>query len=95
MHLLNNDIKKLDRHFRANLINSSVGIKQASLIGTINSKKRTNLALFSSAVHLGSNPALIAIFSRPSTEIPKQTLNNIILHKHYTCLLYTSDAADE
>ena len=84
MHFLNNDIKELDSHFRANLINSSVGIKQASLIGTINNKQQANLALFSSAVHLGSNPPLIAIFSRPSTLTPKQTLNNIISQIHYT-----------
>ena len=46
------EILSLDRFYRANLINSIVGIKQASLIGTVsnknilafNCKKKTNVA---------------------------------------------------
>ena len=72
------DILNLDRFYRANLINSIIGIKQASLIGTISNKNITNLALFSSVVHLGSNPQLVAMFSRPNIGTPKQTLENII-----------------
>ena len=78
------DFKSLDRHYRANLINSIIGIKQASLIGTYSKSSVSNLALFSSAVHLGSNPPLVAIFSRPAGSSPKQTMENIILQKYYT-----------
>ena len=56
------EILGLDRFYRANLINSIVGIKQASLIGTVSNKNISNLALFSSVVHLGSNPQLVAMF---------------------------------
>ena len=78
MKTLINDFSKIDKHFRANLINSVIGVKQASLIGTVGSNGISNLALFSSTVHLGSNPPLVAIFSRPEGDAPKQTLNNII-----------------
>ena len=78
------DFKSLDKHFRANLINSIIGIKQASLIGTLGKNNNSNLALFSSAVHLGSNPPLIAVFSRPATSSPKQTMENIVSHGYYT-----------
>ena len=44
----------------------------------------SNLALFSSVVHLGSNPQLVAMFSRPNTDTPKQTLKNIIDSNAYT-----------
>ena len=78
------EILNLDRFYRANLINSIVGIKQASLIGTVSNKNISNLALFSSVVHLGSNPQLVAMFSRPNTDTPKQTLKNIIDLNAYT-----------
>ena len=84
MKTLINEFGSLDRHYRANLINSAVGIKQASLIATFDDRNLSNLALFSSAVHLGSNPPLVAVFSRPETDSPKQTLNNIISNSFYT-----------
>ena len=80
MKILINDFSSLDKHYRANLINSVIGVKQASLIGTVGSNCISNLALFSSSVHLGSNPPLVAIFSRPEGDAPKQTLNNITVN---------------
>ena len=41
MHISNNSFEELDLRFRSNLINSIVGIKQASLVGTINSNNLT------------------------------------------------------
>ena len=84
MKTLIDDFSKLDKYFRANLINSVIGVKQASLIGTVGNNGISNLALFSSTVHLGSNPPLVAIFSRPEGDTPKQTLNNIIENKDYS-----------
>ncbi len=84
IHFKSKHIKALDRFYRANLINSIIGIKQANLIATVSSQNTTNLAIFSSGIHLGSNPALIGIFSRPKTEHPKQTLENILLNKQFT-----------
>lgn len=84
MYLDSKKINKLNKFYRANLINSIVGIKQASLIGTVSKNKIANVAIFSSIVHLGSNPALIGLFTRPVTIPPKQTLNNILEMKDFT-----------
>jgi len=84
LHFNRESISKAEKIYRSNLINSIVGVKQASLIGTKNKNSITNLAIFSSAVHLGSNPALIGLFTRPITKPPKHTLNNIISEGCYT-----------
>ena len=73
-HIKKNEFENLDSFYRSNLVNSVVGIKQANLIGTISKSGITNLAIFSSVVHLGSNPALIGFFNRPVSSPPKQTL---------------------
>jgi hypothetical protein len=44
MNFTEEDIKKLDRFFRLNLINGVTGIKPANLIGTISSVGEKNLA---------------------------------------------------
>ena len=84
LHIDLKEIEKLDKFYRANLVNSIVGIKQASLVGTKSKNKISNLAIFSSIVHLGSSPALIGMFTRPVTIPPKQTLNNILELKDFT-----------
>ena len=84
MKILIEDFNTLENHYRANLINSVIGIKQASLIGTVGVNCISNLALFSSTAHLGSNPPLVAIFSRPEGDTPKQTLKNIIDNRDYS-----------
>lgn len=61
------DIEKLEQRYRAALINSITGLKSANLVGTQSSSGLSNLAIFSSCVHLGSSPALIGIISRPAT----------------------------
>ena len=62
------DIEELDIITKLKLINSVTGIKPANLIGTINNEGQTNLAVFSSIVHLGSKPALLGFISRPQTQ---------------------------
>lgn len=62
------DIEQLEKLYRANLINSISGYKSANLIGTINEKNQTNLAIFSSVFHLGANPALLGFVQRPLGE---------------------------
>lgn len=70
------DIDALDKRYRVQLINSLTGFKSANLIGTIDQEQNTNLAIFSSAVHLGADPALIGMISRPDS-VPKDTITNI------------------
>ncbi len=84
MYLNKNDIKNLDRIYRLNVINSITGIKPANLIGTVSGEGIENLAIFSSVVHLGSNPPLIGMFSRPDKEVRRHTLENIKSNEVYT-----------
>lgn len=79
-----NDIKQLDPIARAKIINSVTGIKPANLIGTVSNKGGTNLAVFSSIVHLGSNPALVGFVSRSGNENVSHTCRNIIENEYYT-----------
>ncbi|UXE67406.1 MAG: flavin reductase [Chryseotalea sp. WA131a] len=69
-------IQGWERFYRANFINSLTGFKSASLIGTINNKGQTNLGIFSSIVHIGSDPALVGYINRPIKAAP-HTLANI------------------
>ena len=45
---------------------------------------QTNLAIFSSVVHLGSNPALLGFISRPRTAEVGHTYKNILENGYYT-----------
>ena len=70
------NFESLSKIYRLNLINSITGYKSANLIGTQSLKGRENLAIFSSAIHLGSNPALIGFILRP-TLVPRHTYQNL------------------
>lgn len=70
------DIDNLEFIYRINLINSCSGFKSANLIATKSRKGISNLAIFSSVTHLGSNPPLLGFFLRP-TEVPRHTYDNI------------------
>ena len=77
------DIQELSKYYRANLINSITGYKPANLIGTQSADGMTNLAVFSSVVHLGANPALIGMIVRPAS-VPRHTYENILETGYYT-----------
>jgi len=76
-------IKTWERFYRANFINSLTGFKSVNLIGTINNNGQTNLGVFSSIVHLGSDPALIGYINRPLSAAP-HTFANIEATGVYT-----------
>lgn len=82
-HFSTSTIATWERFYRANFINSLTGFKSASLIGTVNQQGQTNLAIFSSIVHLGSDPALIGFINRPVQAAP-HTLANIQATGNYT-----------
>lgn len=84
MYFNNNDIQKLDRIKRLNIINSIPGIKPANLIGTISGEGITNLAIFSSVIHLGSNPPLLGFILRPRYDVSRHTYENISHNGCYT-----------
>lgn len=82
-HFSLDTIKTWERFYRANFINSLTGYKSANLIGTVNKEGQPNLAIFSSIVHLGSDPALIGYINRPIAAAP-HTLANIEATGIYT-----------
>ncbi|MFD0990942.1 flavin reductase family protein [Mariniflexile jejuense] len=75
-HFSQNDINKLEHLYKINLINSCSGFKSANLIGTKSLNGISNVAIFSSVTHIGSNPALLGFFLRPTTVI-RNTYDNI------------------
>lgn len=66
------------------MVNAVSGIKPANLIGTVSTAQQANLAIFSSVIHLGSNPALLGFISRPGKEVRRHTLENILETEYYT-----------
>ncbi|MEQ8559888.1 MAG: flavin reductase [Cytophagales bacterium] len=74
----------MDRTYRLNLINSISGVKPANLVGTRSADGKDNLAIFSSVVHLGSNPAQLGLVMRPQNQELKDTYANIINTGVYT-----------
>lgn len=73
-------MKKQDR---VNLINSIGGFKSVVLVGTKDTDGIENLAIFSSLVHIGANPPLVALIFRPSPP-ERDTLSNILSTGFYT-----------
>jgi flavin reductase (DIM6/NTAB) family NADH-FMN oxidoreductase RutF len=82
-HLLHKDILNMEAQKRAAFMNSLSGFKSASLIGTIDNENNTNLAIFSSVIHLGSNPALVGFINRPDT-VDRHSFENIIQTNCFT-----------
>ena len=76
IHYSRTDIDQMDKIFRLNLINSCTGFKSANLLGTKSLNGVSNVAVFSSITHLGSNPPLIGFILRPTT-VPRDTYRNI------------------
>jgi flavin reductase (DIM6/NTAB) family NADH-FMN oxidoreductase RutF len=77
MHFTRENINDLEKIKKINLINSCSGYKSANLIGTISKEEITNLAVFSSVTHLGSNPPTLGFILRPTT-VPRDTYKNIL-----------------
>ncbi len=82
-HLSIDKISTWERFYRANFINCLSGFKSANLVGTVNKEGQPNLAVFSSVVHLGSDPALIGFINRPLSAAP-HTIKNIEATGVYT-----------
>lgn len=77
------DLREMAQRYRTQLINSVTGYKSVSLIGTKNKQGIENLAVFNSIVHIGANPPLIGMISRPDS-VDRHTLTNIRETGHYT-----------
>ena len=77
MILNSDDLGKMERRYRAAFVNSLSGFKAANLVGTRDPDGNCNLAIMSSAVHLGSHPPLLALVLRPD-DAGQHTLANIL-----------------
>jgi flavin reductase (DIM6/NTAB) family NADH-FMN oxidoreductase RutF len=69
-------IQALDKRVRTNFINSLSGFKSANLIATKSTLGIENIAMISSAFHVGAHPPLLGMLMRPHT-VPRHTLQNI------------------
>jgi len=78
-----NEIMEMEQRFRSTFINSIAGFKCLNLVGTINEKGLTNLAIFNSIFHVGAKPPLLGMVFRPD-EVERHTLENILRQKCYT-----------
>ncbi len=75
-HFSKEGVEGLDKIYRLNLINSITGYKSANLIATQSPEGISNVAVFSSITHLGSDPALLGFILRPTT-VPRHTYSNL------------------
>lgn len=82
-YISSDDILAMDKQTRVHFINSIGGFKSVCLVGTIDAQGKTNLAVFSSLVHIGANPALVALIFRPSPP-ERDTLTNLLETGFYT-----------
>ena len=76
-------LMEMEQRKRAQFINSISGFRSVALIGTTDTNGQTNLAIFSSIVHIGSNPPLLSFIMRPDS-VERHTLTNIMDTGFYT-----------
>lgn len=84
-HYTKSNIEDLDKLFRLNLINSCSGYKSANLIVSKSEKGNTNVAVFISVAHIGSNPPMLSFLLRPTTYRAK--LIKILLIREFLRLI--------
>jgi len=94
LHFDTSAIQGMEKIYRLNLINSVTGYKSAHLIGTQSATGSTNLAVFSSVIHLGSNPPFIGFILRPTT-VPRHTYQNLKTTKCFTLNAITADQIED
>lgn len=81
--LTSRDLEAMDKLARVQFATSLPGVKPVCLVGTRNAAGVGNLAPFSSVVHLGSNPALLGMITRPDV-VERHTLANILESRCWT-----------
>lgn len=81
--LTTDDLSALDKLVRVQLATSLPGVKPVALVASEDSSGTSNLAPFSSLVHLGSNPVLIGMVTRPDV-VERHTLANILETRCWT-----------
>ncbi|WP_395061466.1 flavin reductase family protein [Flavobacterium sp.] len=77
------EINQMDKIRRLNLINSCTGYKSANLIVTKSNLGISNVAVFSSVTHIGSNPPMVSFITRPLS-VKRDTYTNIKENGYFT-----------
>ena len=83
MKITKQNILDFEKLYRAAFVNSVSGFKSANLIGTISKEGKTNLAIFSSVIHVGANPPALGFLMRP-VSAERHTYTNIKETNHFT-----------
>ena len=81
--LSRSDIDALEKRHRTNFVNGLTGFKGVTLLGTRSKAGRSNLAIMSSAFHVGAAPPLIGLLLRPHT-VPRHSFENLLERGEYT-----------
>jgi flavin reductase (DIM6/NTAB) family NADH-FMN oxidoreductase RutF len=76
-------IEAMPKNYRRTFMNSVSGFKNCVLVGTSDRDGNTNLAIFNTCIHLGANPASLAILFR-TLSVSRQTYENIKQTGHFT-----------
>lgn len=76
MLLTTDDILGMEQRYRTTFVNSLSGFHPVVLVGSRSAAGKSHLATFNSLVHIGANPPLFGLISRPDT-VKKHTLENI------------------
>jgi flavin reductase (DIM6/NTAB) family NADH-FMN oxidoreductase RutF len=82
-HITADQLPHMEQRYRSNLINCLSGFKNLSLLGSIDEKGQTNLAVFSQVFHIGADPALIGVLVRPQS-VRRHSLANILQSGDFT-----------
>lgn len=77
IHITADDIQNMDQRYRVSFVNSLSGFKSANLLGTADSDGATNLAMVSSVVHLGADPAPMGMVTRPRS-VARHSVENLV-----------------
>jgi len=80
--LISKDLQNLPKNNRLHLLNACVGFKSANLLVS-KSPNNYNVAIFSSVMHLNSDPALIGVVFRLNPT-PRNTYLNIKSNAYFT-----------
>lgn len=83
MFISTQELEAMAKLTRVQLATSLPGPKPICLIGTRSTAGITNLAPFSSITHLGSNPILLGMVTRPDT-VDRHTLKNILVTQEWS-----------
>jgi flavin reductase (DIM6/NTAB) family NADH-FMN oxidoreductase RutF len=94
MNITNKSMEEWDQNYRRSFINSLAGFRQVAMVGTYDKNGNSNLAIFNSLIHLGANPALFGLISRPDS-VPRDTFSNILDTGEYSINFVDSRHADK